>query len=163
MVSTSIKRIAALTCVLVIALALAGCAPQSNPESDAQKANRAYMSQVNETMNDLSTALGAFVDAVSRDDLVNMRSQADNAYKLLDKLTAIEAPEALSDIKQNYVDGTDKLKQALDSYITLYSETKSSESVDRAAFAKSVADIQKVYDEGIALLEKGDKAAADKN
>ena len=162
MIATSIKRIIMAAGVLALALALVGCAPAPNPASDAQKENRAYMSQVNATMSDLSSALDAFVDAVSRDDLVNMRAQADNAYKLLDKLNAIEAPSALADVKESYNEGTSKLKEALDAYITLYTEAKNAESPDQAKLATRVIEIQKLYDEGIAALEKGDQLAAAK-
>ena len=162
MTSRSVKRIIAVASALILVLALASCVPSSDSSNDAQKANRAYMSQVNETMNSLSAALSSFVDAVSRDDLVNMRAQADNAYKLLDKLDALEAPDGLSDIKESYVEGSSKLKEALDEYIALYSEAKTSESFDWSKFDKRIAEIQSLYDQGIAALEKGDAVAAAK-
>ena len=162
MISTSIKRIFAVASAVVLMLALASCMPANDAANDAQKANRAYMSQINETMNSLASSLGSFVDAVSRDDLVNMRAQADNAYKQLEKLDAIEAPAGLGDIKDCYVEGSAKLREALDGYITLYTEAKSSESFDWSKFDKRMADIQSLYDQGIASLEKGDAVAAAK-
>lgn len=162
MTSMLIKRIIAVASALVLMLALASCMPAADSTSDAQKANRAYMSQINETMNSLASSLGTFVEAVSRDDLVNMRAQADNAYKQLDKLDALEAPDGLDDIKDCYVEGSSKLRQALDEYIALYTEAKSSDSFDWSKFDKRMAEIQSLYDQGIAALEKGDAVAAAK-
>ena len=163
MVTKPIKCIIALVSVLVLSLALAACTQAADTATEAQKANRAYMSQVNETMNSLSSALGSFVDAVSRDDVVNMRAQADNAYQLLDKLEQLEAPEELSDIKDGYVEGTTKLREALDGYIALYTEAKNSATFDWSKFDARLASIQSLYDQGIAALEKADAAAAAKN
>lgn len=139
-----------------------GCASGASMASaEAEQANRAYMSQVNETMVSLDDNLQQFVDAVSRGDVVNMRTQADNAYKALDKLNGIEAPESMSHIKSSYVEGSGKLRQALDGYITLYTDmSKSGSSIDKATYDKRLAEIQKLYDEGVAALQKGDEDAA---
>ena len=148
---------------LAASIAFAGCASgATNSATEAQQANRAYMSQVNETMTQLDTNLDSFIDAVSRGDVVNMRTQADNAYKSLDKLAGIEAPEALGDIKKSYVEGTGKLRQALDQYIDLYTEAaKAGDNFDWSKYDDRVKSIQKLYDEGVAELEAGDKAAAE--
>lgn len=148
---------------LAASVALVGCAgPGANSLTDEQKANRAYMSQVNEAMTQLDTELDSFIEAVSRGDVVNMRTQADNAYKELDKLSKLEAPEALKDIKKDYVDGTAKLREALDEYIALYTEAANGgSSFDWSAYDERVKSIQSLYDEGVALLEAGDKAAAE--
>ena len=163
MVSTSIKRIIALVGACTLVLMLVACTATNDSANEAQKANRAYMSQVNETMNNLSTALQSFVDAVSRDDLVNMRAQADNAYKLLDKLEAIEAPDELADIKTQYLEGTSHLKEALNRYIELYTDAKTSSSFDWSTYDARLGEIQALYDEGIEALAKGDAAAAAKS
>ena len=159
----SSKCIIALLSALVLSLALVACTQAADTATDAQKANRAYMSQVNETMNSLSGSLSSFVEAVSRDDVVNMRAQADNAYQLLDKLEALEAPEGLADVKDGYVEGSTKLREALDAYITLYSEAKNSATFDWSKFDARMASIQSLYDQGIAALEKADAVAAAKN
>ena len=149
--------------VLACCVAFAGCASQSGSAlNDEQKANRAYMSQVNETMVELDAGLDSFVDAVSRGDIVNMRTQADDAYKMLDKLEGIEAPEALADVHKSYVDGTAKLRQALDGYIALYTEAAQSNSnFDWDTYADRIKEVQTLYDEGVAALEEGDKKASE--
>lgn len=160
------RKALALVCATVLGAAvLAGCGPNaSTAATEAQKANRAYMSQVNEAMEELGERLDLFVDAVSRGDIVNMRTQADNAYKALDKLESIEAPDELKDIREDYVNGTAKLRQALDAYIDLYSDTaaksNSKGNIDEDAFNERVAEIQALYDEGVALLQKGDGTVA---
>ena len=152
----------ALACALAMSVALAGCASQgSSAATEEQRANRAYMSQVNETMVELESGLDSFVDAVSRGDVVNMRTQADNAYKMLDELADLKAPDALADVQKDYVDGAGKLREALDAYITLYTEaSQKGESFDWTAYDKRIAEIQALYDEGVKALEEGDDKAA---
>ena len=149
---------------LAASIALGGCAGAGQVETatEEQQANRAFMSQVNEAMMQLDTDLDSFDDAVSRGDVVNMRTQADNAYKSLDKLSDIEAPEALKDIKQKYVDGSAKLREALDGYIELYTTAqKKGDDFDWSKYDDEIKEIQKAYDEGVKTLEEGDKAAAE--
>ena len=154
-------------CIFVVILscciALSACAGGASSNlTEEQIANRNYMSQVNEIMVGLDEGLDSFVDAVSRGDIVNMKTQADAAFKSLDKLSGLEAPEALSDVQASYVDGCNKLKDALNQYIDLYSgAAKSQDSFDWASYEKKIADIQALYDSGVEALEKGDKAAAE--
>ena len=155
-------KICACACALALATgALAGCAANGSQANTEQQANRAYMSQVNGIMDELGTDLDSFVDAVSRGDVVNMRTQADNAYKKLDELNAIEVPESLSDIQNNYLEGTSKLREALNGYIDLYTEI-SSGSFDQSKYEGRIAEIQSKYNEGISALEQGDQTAASK-
>jgi hypothetical protein len=139
---------------------MAGCA-QTNQINSEQQANRTYMSQVNEIMDQLNKELDSFVDAVSRGDIVNMRTQADNAYKTLDKLSTLEAPEALADVQECYVEGTAKMREALDAYISLYTELDAG-SFDQSTYTKRIAEVQELYDEGVVALKKGDETAASK-
>ena len=156
-------KLAALLCAIALACGLfAGCANTAgNTMTDEQQQNRAYMSQVNEIMEELGEGLDSFIDAVSRGDVVNMRTQADNAYKTLDKLDALEAPEALADVQKGYKDGSAKLREALDAYITLYTDM-SSESFDSSTYDKRIAEIQSLYDEGVKLMQEADETAAGK-
>ena len=163
------KRIAAkwatIICAAALAVAavagLAACSPGASSLNSEQQANRSYMSQVNEIMAQLEGELDSFVDAVSRGDIVNMRTQADNAYRLLDKLSSLEAPEELSDVQKDYVDGTNKLRGALDSYIKLYSDVEAG-SFDQSTYSTRIKEIQSQYNEGVDTLKKGDEAAASK-
>lgn len=162
MKQTVAKKIGLAASAAMLAVVLGGCAPStSTSATEAQQANRAYMSQVNETMVELDESLGGFVDAVSRGDVVNMRTQADNAYKVLDKLAGIKAPDEMKGIRDNYVDGTTKLRTALDEYIDLFTKVSESDGLfDEETFNARVAEIQSHYDEGVAALQKGDEAAA---
>lgn len=159
----SMIRKGVLACLLAGVMALSACSAGANSAlTDEQKANRAYMSQVNEAMVELDGNLDSFIDAVSRGDVVNMRTQADNAYKSLDKLAQIEAPEALASVKEKYVEGTGKLEKALDAYIQLYADAdKGGKSFDWSTYDERMKEIQKLYDEGVAALEEGDKAASE--
>ena len=146
-------------CAIVLAGALAACAPGASTLTSEQQANRAYMSQVNAVMAQLGENLESFVDAVSRNDLVNMRTQADNAYRVLDELEGIEAPDELVEVKNGYVDGTKKLREALDSYIDLYTELESG-SFDQSTYDKRIQELQKSYDEAVDQLKSTDEKAA---
>ncbi len=162
----NIAKVIAVACagVLMIA-ALAGCAQQGSRGDQDQLDRRQYMSQVNQAMDDLQTKLDSFSDAVSRDDVVGMRTQADNAFKALDDLNGLEVPDAVKDIQQEYVDGTNSLKDALNAYIDLYTEIESATDehpFDWSSYDQRIAEIQAQYDAGIDKLKKGDEAAAAK-
>ena len=109
------RKLAVAICAGSLAVAmLAGCAatPQ-NSLTDEQKANREYMSAVNQKMTTLGSTLDSFNDAVSREDVVTMKTQAANASKVLDELANVETPEAFTDVHTNYVDGAKNLEAAL--------------------------------------------------
>lgn len=166
MKQTRFLRVCAVLCAAALAGAtLGGCMQQDTSAAQRQSANREYMSQVNQTMEDLQEKLASFTDAVSRGDVVGMRTQADNAFKSIDDLNKLEAPEDLKDIQEAYVDGTGTLKEALSSYVDLYTEIDSAtdeQPFDWASYDERIGDIQSQYDAGIAQLEEGDQKAAEK-
>ena len=154
----------AIVAMLVAIVALSGCAGtgQIDSATAAKKKNDAYISQVNETMMKLDEDLDSFNEAVSRGDIVNMRSQADNAFKALDELAEIEAPEDLADIKKKYLEGCDKLREALNEYIDLYAEAASkTKDFDWSKYDEKIKSIQKLYDEGVSALEEADKQSVE--
>lgn len=157
--------------ILTVALAgalctafLSGCMPGAGQTAEKNE-NREYITNVNNAMNDLKTRLEGFDDAVSRNDLVGMRTQADNAFKAIDTLKAIEAPEETKDIQTSYVDGTSDLKDALNLYIDLYTEIETATEAapfDYSTYDSRLKEITDAYDSGISSLEAGDKKAAEK-
>ena len=160
-------KAAAIACVsLLCVLLVAGCATTPvSTMTEEQQANRNYMTQVNQKMEALSSNLENFSDAVSRKDVVSMRTQAENAFKTLDSLEAIEAPEALADVHEQYVAGTSSLRAALSDYIDLYAEIDSATEqapFDWSTYDQRIAGIQSLYDKGLAALSAGDEAAASK-
>lgn len=155
-------KVSALACAFMLVLGvLASCTPPSSAVDSAQQENRSYMSQVNGVMGGLGESLESFVDAVSRGDLVNMRTQAANAYKALDDLSGIAAPESLADVQKKYVDASAKMRTALDVYIELYTEV-STGSLEQSSYADRIAHVQSLYDEGVELFKQADEAAAGK-
>lgn len=156
-----------LTLLVAAALGLgmlAGCSSNS-AVTQQQSDNRNYMSQVNQVMDDLESALANFTDAVSRDDVVGMQTQAENALATLDDLSGIEAPEDLADVKSGYEEGAGKLRDALNDYVALYTEISSStdaQPFDWSTYDARLAEIQQGYDEGIAKLKETDELAANK-
>ena len=157
------KLITAL-CACAIIGVLGACSPgtAASASKTAEQVNRAYMSQVNEAMVKLDENLDQFVDATSRGDVVAMRTQADNAYQTLDALAAIEAPEDMKDIRDQYLNGTGKLREALDSYIDLYAEAAAAgDSYDWSAQSNRIKQIQAKYDEGVKALKDADTTVAE--
>lgn len=141
---------------------LAGCAgiEQNSEEAKAQAENRQFMSDVNAIMEELSQRLDSFNDAVSRGDVITMRTQADDAFKVLDNLESLEAPEVLQDVKQGYVDGSKQLKDALNAYIALYTDLAANPSaVSTDAYKERLASIQDTYDQAVEKLKSTDEAA----
>ncbi len=158
------KMLAALCAGVLLVGALAGCAQQESAASQQQAANRQYMTQVNQKMEDLKTRLASFTDAVSRGDVVGMQTQADNAFKVIDDLNGTDAPDELKDIKQEYVDGANDLKSALNDYVKLYTEIDSAtdeQPFDWSTYEQRLADIQKQYDQGMGKLQSGDNKASE--
>lgn len=163
---TTIKKtvFVAVCLSLALALALCGCSSKKDEEKAQQEANQAYMASVNQKMEDLQTRLDSFNDAVSRDDLVSMKTQADNAFACLDELEKIEAPKALQDVHKGYVEGSKLLRQALTDYVDLYTEIESaddSSQFDYSTYDARISDIKATYDKGIAELQAADSAAAE--
>lgn len=156
------SRIIAVACVGALStLALSGCASveQSTEEAQAQAENREYMSAVNATMEQLGERLQGFDDAVARGDAVTMRTQADNAFKVLDSLSELEAPEVLKDIRQGYLDGCASLEEALNAYIDLYTEVTNGGMGD-SEYQERLAKVQEAYNAGVEKLKAADEAAS---
>lgn len=144
----------------VVVAALAGCAGTQAAVTDEQTANRQYMASLNQGMDELAAKLDSFNDAVTRNDVVSMRTQAEKAFKEIDDIEALEAPEALADVKEGYVEGCLMLESALGQYIDLYTQLDSGAvAADSEEYANALADIQANYDSGIAKLEETDKLA----
>ncbi len=160
------SKIAALVCSGVFAVAmLAGCSTAQSSATSEQVANRDYMSEVNQKVASLKDTLGDFEDAVSREDVVNMKTTAANAGKVIDELKAIEAPDELADIQSNYAEGAQSLEDALNAYVDLYTEIDSATEAnpfDWSTYDSRMTSIQQQYDQGVASLKAGDEAAASK-
>ena len=159
------KLLATVLCACALTMGvLTGCATTTTSTvTEEQALNRAYMSSVNQIMDDLDEQLESFVDAVSRNDVVAMQTQADAAFDILDELADLTVPEGLEEIHECYLAGAELLEQALDAYVDLYVEIDSASSdddFDWSAYEDRLAEIQALYDEGVAQLEAGDEIAA---
>ena len=144
------KVLVAMFAGVLMVAALGGCAQQDTAAAQQQSENRQYMTQVNQTMDDLKSRLESFTDAVSRGDVVGMRTQADNAFKAIDDLSNLNVPDALKD--------------ALNSYIDLYTEIDSAteeQPFDYSTYDQRIQDIKSKYDEGIGKLQSGDNKASE--
>lgn len=168
-IAAAAPKFAALLLAVVCAVAFAGCAPAQpvpQPENTSENApsNNQYMADLNSSVEELGERLQSFNDAVSRSDAVGMRIQADNASAILDQMAALEAPEELTDLRSEYVKGCDSLKNALNAYVTLYTEIATASEAapfDYSTYSDRLQEIQTQYDEGIQTLEDADKKATE--
>ena len=170
LISTRIKRAAAafVAAAFACSLMLTGCTQPlgqaSTEQEEAGPTSRSFMAQMNETSNLLSEKMASFADAVSREELVSMKLQADAAFGVISQMEAIEAPEELADLKQQYVNGCTQLKDVLSGYLDLYSEIEASTTrnpFDYDGYPDRIAGLQASYDAAVQALESADKSAAE--
>lgn len=152
-----------VACVAVLAVVLAACtAPQTtSSQEDSVTANRQYMSSLSQMSDDLAAKLEGFSDAVSRNDTVGMRTQADNAFQVIEQMRQEDAPDDLKELRDGYLEACEGLEDALSSYIELYDNVVSSQPMDQAAYADRIKDIQDSYDAAVAKLTETDQKATE--
>lgn len=158
------NTVAGASLCFILAGTLAGCAAAPSPHlTEAQKENRAYMSQINGFIENLSSCLDSFNSAVSRYDTVGMKAQISKISDEIDKLSKKDAPEVLAPMKDKYLSALGTLKTALNSYVDLYSAAQQGTTLTftSKAYADKLAAIQKQYDEGLASLKEADAIALD--
>lgn len=158
-----LNRLLAVACGAALMLgALTGCMSPNTGATDQQQANRTYMTQVNLAMEDLNARLASFDEAVAAGNAVTMRTQADNAFAAIDDLAAIDTPDAMKDLQQNYVDGCNTLKDALSSYVDLYTEISAATEdhpFDYSTYDDRLKAVQDSYNKGIDQLKAADEEA----
>lgn len=155
--------ISAVACAAMLAVSLTGCSAGSfgapNEQQQAQAANRAYMSSVNQCMDSLNEGLDSFEQAVSSQDFVSLKAKLAKASEAVAQLEEIKAPDALADVHQDYVDGCKSLNEALSAYVACYEDLKNGKD---ASYAEKLKAIQGKYEEGIAKIKEADDLAAAK-
>lgn len=164
-----LKRALAPLCAMVlICFAATGCSQQmvqqSATEEETGPTSRTFMAQMNEAADTLQEKMDAFTDAASRQDLVSMKVQADAAAAVIDQMSAIEAPDELTDLRQKYVDGCTQLKDVLAGYLDLYTEIDSSTTrnpFDYDEYPDRLAQLQSQYDAAVQALKDADTSATE--
>lgn len=147
---------------MVAALVLSSCTPTTSAADKQAAENRSYMAQINQKMDDLNTRLASFNEAVTRNDLVSMRTQADNAFRVIDDLSKMTPPDNLKDIQNEYVSGCNDLKDSLNGFIALYSDVQNASTAqpfDYTTYNTRLDQVKQKYDSGIAHLKAGDEKA----
>lgn len=157
-------RLGMLLCVFAVAaLVLSGCTSSATSTADQQSAaNRSYMAQVNQKMEELKTRLAGFNEAVARKDLVSMRTQADNAFRVIDDLSKMTPPDSLVEIQNEYVAGCNDLRDSLNGFISLYSDIQNASATqpfDFSTYGTRLDQINQKYNSGIQYLQSGDQKA----
>ena len=159
-----LMKIAAIACALCLAMAaLVGCSgSDSQQENACPGESRVHVFGEFYQPGSRERAFN-FSDAAAKQDVAAMRVAASNATKALDKIAALEAPDALKDVKSEYEAGANDLGQALSDYVEIYAQIKNAgENLDAAAeAAKGIDDVKARYDSGIEHLSKADSMVAD--
>lgn len=162
----AIRALIVLCTGVLLVAALGGCAAHDTQATQQQSLNRQYMMQVNQTMEDFKSQLNDFTEAVSKNDMVGMHTEADKAFKIIADFEKLEAPEDLQDVKSAYLNGMHGLKDALRAYIDLYTEVDTAtedKPFDWKTYDERLAKIEKQYNEGMDKLQEGDNKALSKS
>ncbi len=83
---------------------------------------------------------------------------------MINRISEIEAPEELGELKQKYVDGANQLKDAMSSYIDLYTEIDTAttrDPFDYDTYNDRISQIQAAYDAGIQTIKDADQSATE--
>lgn len=152
-----ITAVAALACVAL----LGGCA--SGQANDAKTQNRQYMSSVNSIMSDMEAPMKEFSQAVKDGEVLSLSSQLQSVDDCVERLKAVQAPDAMKDVNDKYVKGAEELQTALKLYVELYQDVKEpkSGSFNYGKYGDRLKDVKSHYDAGIKALEEADKAVAE--
>ena len=157
------KIFVSLACVLTCCFFLVGCNGQNAipTANDMEKAaTSAYFAEVNSVVGEFNGALADFPADVKDKNVTDMKDKLEASQKILDKFNAIEAPQNCTDIHKNYGDGLLQMQQALSDYVAVYSSFVNGE-LGNDVLNQRVASIQNSYNNGLDLLNKADKQAAE--
>lgn len=148
-------------CTGVLALTLSGCFGGTVQQVDtAATQSRQFMSNLNAAVQDMNTRLIEFNDAVSRGDLVTMRSSAENAFEVISTIESLEVPEQLAAVKNGYLEACGKLREALNSYLDLYTELSAAGgTMDSVVYQERLDEIQNLYNQAISMIQETDTKA----
>lgn len=152
-----LSRILCLAFCGALCFALVGCGNAGNgAEANEAAENRAYMSQLNTSMDTLKEKLDAFGESAAAGDLVKMRTDASKVASVIDQIRGYKVPDKLKDISAKYLEGLDSLECSMNAYISLFESVEGGKDVNADS---KLAEIQAEYDKGIAALQEADNLA----
>lgn len=153
------KYIAIIAGAALLVCALAGCSATQTQSAEDQAAaqNRQYMATLNQQMDDLQTTMNSFQEAVSNKDVVGMQAQASNVDKIVDSVKNTDATDRLKTVKDDYVDALCTLDDAMDAYVSLYTDVQNG-TVDTETYNQRLTDVQNAYNDGMNKLQGADQA-----
>lgn len=139
--------------------ALAGCsaAQSQTPDEQAASQNRQYMATLNQQMDDLQTTMDDFQKAVSEKDVVSMQAKANDVDKIIDSVKNTDPTDRLKTVKDDYVDALCTLDDAMNAYVSLYTDVQNG-AVDDATYQQRLTDVQNSYNDGMTKLQGADQA-----
>lgn len=152
-------KVMSVACVAALCFVLMGCgANQVAEEANTASDNRAYMSSLNTSMDELSKELDTFNEAVAKSDLVSMRTSAQKVSQVIEDIRGYQVPDTLKDVSSKYLEGLDSLNSSLGAYVSLFEGIENGKTSNTSS---ALAQIQTEYDKGIAALQEADKMATE--
>lgn len=148
-------------CAFAVTLFVGCTTTPSSSEEEAPITASEYMVNLNDCSVRLSDKLQGFAEAVADDKVSAMQTKAEEAYAILDEMSDLEAPEDVNDLKAKYTEASNKMKDALSSYVALYTEVFDSAQAVPADYAQRIEDVQKQYDAALNALEEADKMSTE--
>ena len=154
----------AIACAAFV-LGMTGCSSQTGMDiEDKPKTASEYMVDLNDYSGRLQAKMQELAEAAGEGKISAMQTKAQEAYAMLDEMADLEAPDEISEIKNQYNDAATQLKGALNDYMTLYTElydSADSDAFDYSTYVQRLEDIQKQYDSALGVLEDADKKASE--
>lgn len=160
-----------LISLVFAALLLGGCSklevPGFSPSGNTEKQQegeqaRSFMMKINQLTSQLKDKMALFTEAVTRNDLVSMKTHIQAIDETITQINNLEAPQELADVKSKYSEGCSQLKTALSDFVNLYSDidTATAKSpFDFGSYASRLAQVQDLYDKAVSALQAADEAA----
>lgn len=152
-----------LSCFLVIAaMCICSCDKIGMNVSDVEKAaTNAYFSEVTSLSRDLTSSLADFQADVKEKNIDAMKDKLEKTQSIIDDFNKLDVPQNCEDVQKDYLDGFIQLQNALSNYVQIYSDFING-TIDNSVLQERVAEVQKSYNEGLALLRQADKLASEK-
>lgn len=148
--------------VLVLTIGLCACKGfgSLNPADIEKAKTTAYFGEVNTIAKEFNNVLSDFQSDVKDKNVDAMQNKLKESQSLIDQFNKIEVPENCTEIQKNYSDAFLQLQQALSDYVNIYTDFVNGQ-IDNSVLNERVANVQKSYNQGIELLNKADKMAAE--
>lgn len=147
------------TVLMIFISLLCGCGVINQNSGDINKVKtQAYMTELNTVTHDFGNIINDFQNDIKEKNLDNMKNKLETSSKLIEEFNKLNPPESCVNVHKTYSDAFSLLQQALSTYVQIYSDFVN-KNFDENILNQRIDDAQKTYNQGVELLNKGDKLA----